>query len=381
MSVRVPANPEIIQWATTQIKEPEALVQADPRITKWISGDLQPTWQQLQDFARKVGTPFGYFFLDEIPERKLPIADFRDGFTGAPTKVSSELWATINICERRQNWFADFAQELGYDDVPVVGIAETWEPIETAAHMRSILGFEVSKRSGNNSDQRKFLISAFEELGGLTVFNSMVHDNSHRLLDEDEFRGFSLVDKIAPLIFVNTRQTINGQLFTFAHELAHVWRGRGGLGNSTVNTDSRSTIEQWCNAVANEFLVPEADVKTRFSRTTSPIFTEKLEELARVYRCGTLVVLFALKRAGIVPQHDFSTLYETEVQRLSSFQKPRSSGGNINYNRRFRIGETFSRAVIQEFSAGRLTPTQAMSLTGIKTMASFESYAQFIQEH
>ena len=376
MSVRVPANPKIIQWATAQATEPEALVQHDPRITKWISGDLQPTWQQLQDFARKVGTPFGYFFLDEIPERKLPIADFRDGFAGTPAKVSPELWATINTCERRQNWFADFAQELGNDDVPVVGIAQTWEPIKTAAHMRSTLGFKVSQRKGNSSDQRKFLISAFEELGGLTVFNSMVNDNSHRLLDEDEFRGFSLVDKIAPLIFVNTRQTINGQLFTFAH----VWRGRGGLGNSTVNTDSRSTIEQWCNAVANEFLVPEADIKTRFSRTTTPTFTKKLEQLSDIYRCGTLVVLFALKRAGLVPHQDFSTLYETEVQRLSGFQKTKNSGGNINYNRRFRIGPTFSRAVIQEFSAGRLTPTQAMSLTGIKSTSSFESSAQFVQE-
>lgn len=176
MSVRVPANPKIIQWTTTQATEPEALVQHDPRITKWISGNLQPTWRQLQDFARKVGTPFGYFFLDEIPERKLPIADFRDGFAGAPAKVSPELWATINICERRQNWFADFAQELGNDDVPVVGIAQTWEPIKTATHMRSTLGFEVSKRKGTSSDQRKFLISAFEELGVVRRFPIIVFD-------------------------------------------------------------------------------------------------------------------------------------------------------------------------------------------------------------
>lgn len=58
---------------------------------------------------------------------------------------------------------------------------------------------------------------AFEDLGGLTVATSMVENNTHRLLDPEEFRGFTLVDGLAPLVFVNTRQTLNGQLFTLAH--------------------------------------------------------------------------------------------------------------------------------------------------------------------
>lgn len=58
-----------------------------------------------------------------------------------------------------------------------------------------------------------------------TVATSIVDNNTHRLLDPDEFRGFALVDDIAPLVFVNTQQTLIGQIFTLAHEYAQVWRG------------------------------------------------------------------------------------------------------------------------------------------------------------
>ena len=50
----------------------------------------------------------------------------------------------------------------------------------------------------------------------------MVDNNTRRPLDENEFRGFTLVDDIAPLVFVNSHQTLNGQIFTLAHEFAHV---------------------------------------------------------------------------------------------------------------------------------------------------------------
>ncbi len=78
----------------------------------------------------------------------------------------------------------------------------------------------------------------------------MVDNNTRRSLDENEFRGFALVDDIAPLVFVNTHQTLNGQIFTLAHEFAHVWRGASGIGNEDPRKDGQTEIERWCNAVA-----------------------------------------------------------------------------------------------------------------------------------
>lgn len=386
MVVRVPVNPDVVRWAAEQAHDSADLLERDPKIREWISGDSQPTWRQLRRFASRVGTPYGYFLLDRIPERSLPIVDFRDGFAGGVT-VSPELHEVINTCLRRQNWYQETAKEYGYAETEVVGIAGNWTTRQTADHMRQILSFEVNERHGSVEDQRNALIAAFEAIGGLAMFNSMVGDNTHRKLDPEEFRGFSLVSRMAPLVFVNAGQTMNGQLFTFAHELAHVWRGIGALGNQTLGEPSGNATEQWCNEVAAEFLVPSEHLKAQLiDRTVSPSYSEDLieliEELSRIYRCGTLVILAGLKRIGKVSRSDFSELYGQELDRLKSIialQRQVSSGGNINYIRRFRIGESFSRAVIRELNAGKLQPMYALSLTGIKSMNSLEHYAEFIR--
>lgn len=44
-----------------------------PSILDWIHGEKKPTVRQLEEFSKKVYLPFGYFFLPEPPQEKLPI--------------------------------------------------------------------------------------------------------------------------------------------------------------------------------------------------------------------------------------------------------------------------------------------------------------------
>ncbi len=298
---------------------------------KWIDRSSLPTLKQLEGFARTTGVPFGYFLLDEPPAWKLPVPDFREGF-GTPPTPSADLIAVLGLAQRRQVWYREYALGHGAEPLPFVGSAADADPATAADSIRAVLDFDVPSRTGTWSDSRRALLKAFEDVGGLTVATSMVGNNTHRLLDEDEFRGFALVDDIAPLVFVNTQQTLNGQLFTLAHEFAHVWRGRSGIGNENPRCQGQSEIEQWCNAVASEVLVPSAELRERYQPQANLETTQLLDGLARDFKCGTLVILQALRRTGAREFADFDGTYDAEVQRLHGLAAAQPGSGGDHYN-------------------------------------------------
>src|SRR5699024_3916533 len=91
--------------------------------------------------------------------------------------------------------------------------------------------------------------------------NGVVGNNTHRPLSVQQFRGFAISDPVVPLIFINGKDAKAAQIFTFAHELAHIWLGSTGISNVLIGeTDYgvHSALERKCNKIAAEFLVPEA---------------------------------------------------------------------------------------------------------------------------
>ncbi len=376
MTVRVDVEPSVLSWALDVARADEESLHRRFKVDDWLSADLQPTLKQLQAFAKAAGVPFGYLLLQDPPEWALPVPDFRDGFEGTPTP-SANLIAVIGQSQRRQEWYRDYALGLGAEPLAFVGSAANMDPLDAAARIRSALNFEVTTRCGTWADTRKTLLRAFESLGGLTVATSMVDNNTRRPLDENEFRGFTLVDDIAPLVFVNTHQTLNGQIFTLAHEFAHVWRGVSGIGNEDPRGDAGSEVERWCNAVASEVLVPRGDLAPRHARVADAPLPEALDALAHDFRCGTLVVLQALHRTGVRRLDDFSAAYDAEVRRLRTLGESRKGSGGDHYNNQpFRIGERLSRALIADALEGRTPLGEAMRLMSMKSASTFDEYAR-----
>ena len=382
MPVRVPVAADVLEWALDRAPDPGAVTHAMPKVLEWMAGDSQPTVKQLTTFATRTGTPFGYLLLQRPPDLELPVPDFREGFDGEELgDPSADLLAVVHQSIRRQDWYRDYAIDNALPPVEQVGSGEDVSVVEVAADMRQALDYEVRQRRGSWSDQRKRLLRAFEDLGGLTVATSMVENNTHRMLDPEEFRGFSLVDPLAPLVFVNTRQTINGQIFTLAHEFAHVWRGVGGVSLEDLRWRPQSRIERWCNDVASEFLVPAEHLRERFVDVRHREHVEQLEVLARTYKCGTLVVLQALNRTRLRRFDDFEVAYDTEVARLRALSEDRedaSGSGQFLYNQPYRIGERFSRAIIDDALGGRTTLAEAVRLTSLKSLTNFDNYAAYL---
>lgn len=375
MTVRVDVAPPVLEWALLVASDPERLRDRFP-VERWLHGQAKPTLRQLQGFADAAGVPFGYLMLPAPPEWSLPVPDFREGIRGAATP-SANLIAVIGQAQRRQQWYRDYALDLGAEPLPFVGSAAQATASDAAGDIRRALAFDVTQRRGDRGETRRHLLQAFEALGGLTVATSMVGNNNHRKLDDGEFRGFTLVDDIAPLVFVNTSQTLNGQIFTLAHEFAHVWRGTSGIGDEDLRAAGGSDVERWCNTVASEVLVPPDDLADRYHAVADQPLTEALEGLARRYRCGTLVVLQALHRSRLRHFEDFSAVYDAEVARLQQLSAATPGrGGDYYRSQPLRIGERLSRALIADALEGRTPLTEAMRLMSFSSLHTFDEYAR-----
>ncbi|MBI4716237.1 MAG: ImmA/IrrE family metallo-endopeptidase [Planctomycetes bacterium] len=369
--VRVAVSGELFTWALGRARRSiQDLGTRFPKLTKWVAGEDQPTLRQLEDFAKATYAPLGYFFLAEPPVESVPIPDFRTIGGDYIQCPSPDLLDTIYICQQRQDWYREYARVSGERPFPFVGRATTASDIvEVAADMRRALAFDLDerRRMGTWVEALQTFIGQADNLGILVMVNGVVGSNNRRKLDPQEFRGFALTDPVAPLVFVNGADTKAAQMFTLAHELAHLWLGESGLTDVEPRSAPTDLVERWCNLVAAELLAPLAIVRREYDRR-APL-PQEMKRLASRFKISTLVVLRRIHDAGGLAGDRYHEAYDEEVERLLSL--PRGAGGSFYRTTAARVSERFARAVVTSTWEGRSSFTEAFRLLGFKNMRTF----------
>lgn len=381
MTVRVTVQPKLLHWACARTGQTiEAFAKRFPKLEAWTQEDAKPTLKQLESFAKATRTPVGYFFLPEPPEESVPIPDLRTMGNEHIDHPSADLLDTVYVCQQRQEWFRDYARSSGSTGLEFVGSAKRTHQVEkTAEKMRHALGFDLDARqklSTWSEALRQFMVQA-DSIGVLVMVNGIVGSNTHRKLDPEEFRGFALADEYAPVVFINGADTKAAQMFTLAHELAHIWLGESALTDVGPASTPSNEIEIWCNEVAAELLAPLALVKVEYDGRAS--LRTNLDKLARRFKVSTLVVLRRIHDAGHLGKQKFWRAYETELKRLHALgAKKQSSGGDYYPTQSIRVGKRFAAAVIVRTLEGQTGYRDAFRMLGCSKIETFNKLAQHL---
>ena len=371
--MRVDVKPDLLIWACERSgRGVDALArqQSFSKLPAWISGEERPTLKQLERFAQATYTPFGFFFLPKPPEESVPIPDLRtvgNQYSGHP---SPDLLDTMYICQQRQEWYRDFARSMGEKELPFVGSASLDSDFtEVARNIRHALGFSLEERREMptwTEALRRFIQQA-DSFGIMVMVSGIVGSNTRRSLDPKEFRGFAISDPLAPLVFINGKDTKAAQMFTLAHELAHIWLGETALSDVGPITMPSNKVEVWCNQVAAELLVPLSALQEAHDSFKS--LREALDHLARWFKVSTLVILRRLHDAGKLTREELWQAYNKEVDRLLAISK--KAGGNFYLTLPARVSRRFAQALVISTLEGQTLHRDAFRLLGFRKYTTF----------
>jgi len=355
-TIRYNIPPDILLWAIESSGNSiETLSGYFPTLQKWIDGDLHPTIKQLELFSKKIHIPLGFLFLKEAPKRDIFLGEFRTIKNQLIQKPSMELINTIQDMDQKQRWMRDYRLDIGYNSLDYIGQLNDNVSIEdSAAFIRNLLSLEVGWQTRYNKieDALKFLRNQLEKAGVLVMRNGIARGNTHRKLNVNEFRAFILVDDIAPLIFINSTDSKNAQIFSLIHEFCHLVYNSEHISTEPMGASTKE-IERVCNRVTAEVLFPTSLLCEKWNSENNPI--EQITTLSKTYKISSYVIAIKAKELSLITNNILDTIKELVLDFYKdTHERGTGSGGGDFYNNVIdRISKKFAEAVITYTSEGR----------------------------
>lgn len=378
---RIDVQPELLEWARTRADlTVDDLLRRFPKLEQWETGEIRPTLRQLEHYARATHVPFGYLMLQEPPEEQLPLPVYRTVTTLGVQRPSPGLFETVQTIERRQAWMREHLVEDDEQPLAFVGSANLDTPAtEVANSIRLELGLASgwAKQLKTWTDALRTFREAAEGAGIVVASSGIVGNNTHHKLDPTEFRGFVLVDPIVPFVFLNAADAKGAQMFTLAHELAHVWFGVSAVFDLAGLQPADNKIEAACNAVAAELLVPAEELKTEWNDAKEA--AEPFNALARHFKVSAIVAARRALDLHLISKTAFFEFYDDYIaQDHGQKTSKKQDGGNFYATQSVRLGRRFAETVIRAAREGRLLYRTAYELTGLWG-TTFDKYAAAVE--
>ncbi|MGQ0443023.1 MAG: ImmA/IrrE family metallo-endopeptidase [Methylophilaceae bacterium] len=328
------------------------------------------TFAQIKKFAEQAKVPFGFLFLPTPPEKFTPasnLVDFRTVKKNEP--LSDDFLEIYKDVEHKQSWFKDYLISIDAPKLDFVGRYKNrfiTSSTVIANDIRQTLKLnEIARHIGNAEDYYNQLVKHCEDAGILVFKNSIVVNNTHKPLSSDEFRGFVIADEYAPAIFINGQDTKYANIFTLAHELAHVWLGESGI--SDVDTNSNNQHEVKCNAIAAEVLVPNNTFLDWWNANTQAT-RAKIATLNNTFKVSELVIARIALTNNKISKDEYSTIQADVISKWrenKAKQRESSGGPSFVVTLPIKNSRKVTSTVLSLLKGDQLSPSEASILLNV----------------
>ena len=364
-------QPAVLQWARESIglrvEEVAHKLKRPPEdILAWEVGTSAPTYVQLENLAYKIfKRPLAVFFLPAPPEEAAPAREFRT----LPETDLRTLHVDTYLQIRRAHAYQLTLKELFDGRNPIA--SRLWQEVtlsikqpvaQQADALRQALGISLAQQIAWKSDDvaLKGWREAIEERG-IFVFKAP--------FKQKEISGFCLLDAEFPLIYLNNSTTKTRQIFSLMHEVAHLLFRVNGISKfdrSYVDQlpPVERRIEQFCNQIAAEVLIPSEDFAAQiseFPRNAEAIPDHIIANIASRYGVSREAILRRLLDLGRVG----NAFYEQKAKFWAS-QKKTKGGGDWYASQNTYLSHRFAREVIRRLYRNQISMEQAAEFLGVK---------------
>ena len=325
------------------------------KVAEWEKESNNPTWKQLEHLARIYGINLFLLTSKEAitPNREIP--DFR--------KMSADINKEqikkyIHFLLMRQIFLEDQMKATDSQKNHLVGLGASYKDPEKLAHFISEkIGYLVEEVE-KEKDKLKYFRSLIEE-NNIFVMKTLAHKPIRSV---EEMRGMYIRNEYAPIIAINRRDAKTAQMFTLAHELAHLFLNKEGITNITSGGSSTDyKIEAFCNRVAANLLLPKRVIENKEYDLLD------IKNLAKRYGVSPLAAFYRLKELEHIEGSDVSSIKNILEQEMRENvgKKDKKGGGNFINSMKDTNGGLFNRFVLSLYSENKINAFGASKVLGV----------------
>jgi len=376
-------NPQVFAWARdaaglTVDAAASALHIKSRTLQEIEDGRVDPSRPQLLRMAQVYRRSLLVFYLPAPPTKGDRGQDFRTVVAERAQSAEAAIDALLRDVRSRQSVVRSTLQDD--DDIEPLGfVGSLGMDAGVAAVKQSIvttIGFDLAefRRQAGNELAFNKLRAKIESVG---VFVMLIGNlgSHHSAIPVEAFRGIAIADQIAPFIVINDQDARVAWSFTLLHELAHLWLGASGISDGP----SEMRIEQFCNEVAAEILVPRAELAAvTLEGLDEEGQVDAIQRLARQWRVSRPMIAYRLFKAGRISQGSwrmldvkFRELFVAERQLEKAAAGEKKGAPSYYVVRRHKLGRAMLDFAARSLNAGTLSPVKAAQVLGVSPRSVF----------